>query len=571
MRASSDDDDLKRAIALSLGEVDPALASAKEIVDLDSDGDGSVEKEHGSSHATAQQAVDIEGDETTTDVESPPPPVQPKAEPVSKPVHSMLGLDRKAMEQERLARKRRASISPPPSGKKIKLAAFAPGVQSSSTLAKPESTTASKSTQSNITTAGSSGHAQLPTAPSLTNLAFPSGTVKKTWALGHARDSFDIKLEEVLQRHDLTLAVLSSFQWDVEWLLGKIDTRNTQVVFVMQAKEDSVRQQYRRETADMPNLRLCFPPMEGQVNCMHSKLMLLSHPAYLRIVVPTANLVPYDWGETGFMENSLFLIDLPRLSDGKSTSPTDMTLFGLDLIYFLEATGLDPKIIQSIYNFDFSATSNYAFVHTIGGTHAREAWRRTGYCGLGRAIQQLNLKTSQNLKIDFVASSVGSLNYGFLSGLYLAAQGDDGLLECERRNTVQVKSKAGKAAREKSLAAQADLIKILRENFRIYFPSHETVANSTGGTGCGGTICFQSKWFTSPEFPTELMRDCKSVRRGLLMHNKVRTCPDYSFLSLASSLLAQSRRLCHATRLINLIPQSPVESRVPQLTRSSNP
>jgi hypothetical protein len=37
---------------------------------------------------------------------------------------------------------------------------------------------------------------------------------------------------------------------------------------------------------------------------MHSKLMLLSHPSYLRIAVPSANLVPYDWGEAGgVMEN----------------------------------------------------------------------------------------------------------------------------------------------------------------------------------------------------------------------------------------------------------------------------
>lgn len=44
--------------------------------------------------------------------------------------------------------------------------------------------------------------------------------------------------------------------------------------------------------------------MDGQVNCMHSKLMLLFHPNYLRIVIPSANLVPYDWGEAGgVMEN----------------------------------------------------------------------------------------------------------------------------------------------------------------------------------------------------------------------------------------------------------------------------
>lgn len=43
--------------------------------------------------------------------------------------------------------------------------------------------------------------------------------------------------------------------------------------------------------------------MEGQVNCMHSKLMLLFHSDYLRIAVPTANLTAVDWGEHSLMEN----------------------------------------------------------------------------------------------------------------------------------------------------------------------------------------------------------------------------------------------------------------------------
>ena len=128
---------------------------------------------------------------------------------------------------------------------------------------------------------------------------FLEGTVRKTWAFGHERNGNDIKVEEVLQKDDLRLAVLSSFQWDIDWLLAKINTRSTNVTLVMQAKDEATQQQYLRETAAMPNLRLCFPSMEGQINCMHSKLMLLSHPTHLRVVVPTANLVSYDWGETG--------------------------------------------------------------------------------------------------------------------------------------------------------------------------------------------------------------------------------------------------------------------------------
>lgn len=262
--------------------------------------------------------------------------------------------------------------------------------------------------------------------------------------------------------------------------------------------------------------------MAGGVNCMHSKLMLLAHPNHLRIAVPTANLVSYDWGETGVMENSLFLIDLPRLPQGRKTSKEDMTPFGRDLIYFLKAMDLDASIIQSIHNFDFSATKDYAFVHTIGGVHEGESWRKTGYCGLGSAVQNLGLQTSNDLDIDFVASSIGSLNYGFLSGLYLAAQGDDGSTEYDGRYALQSRSKAGLSAREKAQREQTRMEEILKKNFRIYFPTHETVASSTGGTDCGGTVCFQSKWYKLPTFPSGLMRDCRSVRKGLLMHNKVR-------------------------------------------------
>ena len=63
--------------------------------------------------------------------------------------------------------------------------------------------------------------------------------------------------------------------------------------------------------------RFCFPSMEGNINCMHSKLQLLSYSTHLRVVVPSANLTSYDWGETGVMENVCFLIDLPRLQPGE--------------------------------------------------------------------------------------------------------------------------------------------------------------------------------------------------------------------------------------------------------------
>jgi len=116
---------------------------------------------------------------------------------------------------------------------------------------------------------------------------------------------------------------------------------------------------------------------------MHSKLQLLSHPNYLRIVIPSANLVPYDWGETGVMENVslrpkkksrinsntkdkiVFIIDLPRFAAEKIGTLDGLTDFGKELRYFLDAMGLDSKISNSLLKFDFSRTAKLRFVHSM--------------------------------------------------------------------------------------------------------------------------------------------------------------------------------------------------------------
>ncbi|MCJ1381089.1 hypothetical protein MMC17_004198 [Xylographa soralifera] len=480
----SGDEDLRLAIALSMQEQAAVTQSRS----------GNIMKD----------IVDITKDLTDAD-EQNRATMASNAVPVR---HGILGLDRKAMEEERLARKRKAPISPPICAKIRK----ATDGSAQRIHDHPPNRTAE------VTAANTNGQLHEHSASGNTTVRFPAPVVKKTWAFGFPRAGEDVKLEEVLERVDLNLAVLSSFQWDVEWLLGKINTATTKVIMVMQAKDEATRQQYARETADMANLRLCFPSMEGQVNCMHSKLMLLAHPDYLRVVVPTANLVPYDWGESGVMENTLFLIDLPRHPKGCRTSPDDLTFFGKELIYFCHAMRLQTDVVNSLYDFNFSATKDVAFVHTIGGVHSGETepWRRTGYCGLGRAVQHLGLGTAQPLRVDFIASSVGAVDIDFLIRLYLAAQGSDGLREYTWRVTAFTK-----AARKRDHSWRDELVENIENNFRLYFPSRDTVVHSRGGVGCGGPICFQSKWYKSSTIVQHILRDCKSTREGLLMHNKL--------------------------------------------------
>ncbi|KAI7224927.1 phospholipase D/nuclease [Hortaea werneckii] len=512
MASDSEDEDMKRAIALSLESSNAAQDALPN-----------------------QKTVQT----TSTNEEAPVP---------SASATGLAGLDRRAMEQERLARqkartaglKRERSISP----RELSDARKAPKVEETTfdlpsgarlnflSTAIHGQQTSRKSASANLAT---DRHKSLPAAikaeegedaikqesPSPSqpanrgSLQYPHGVVKKTWAFGHPRHN-DIKLEEVLEPQTLRTAVLSAFQWDTDWVLSKLKTPlkggKTKCVFIMQAKQESERKEIQAQAASIQSfLRLVFPPMEGQTWCMHSKLMLLFHPEKLRVAVPTANLLNFDWGETGSMENSVFLIDLPRLPDGKKTQRESLTHFAQELLYFVQRQGLDEDVRNGILNFDFAATEHLAFVHSVGGISYHDDARRTGFLGLGNSVRHLGLQTDC-LELDFAASSIGSLNDAQLQNLYSAAKGLDATspssLSQPRPNPFQNPST------NPSLSSS-----FLRKNFRIYFPTHETVTSSSAGAA--GTICLNRKYFENLGFPRESFRDYISRRQGLLSHNKI--------------------------------------------------
>ncbi|EAW08666.1 uncharacterized protein ACLA_095990 [Aspergillus clavatus NRRL 1] len=492
---ASDDEDLKRAIELSLQQ-------SEDIEEAPSDARNSRVGDNKESTQPDKKEI------STAEVR----PSQSSG---------ILGLNRKQMEEERLVRmaKRKAEDTGSVDLRQVK-------------HSKTESSSSVRPSDTKIfSTASIAKHAVPPkntTPPAARQLQslqpsrkpgvqFPKGIVKKTHAQYCPRMGDDITIEEVFQKDDLELAVLSSFIWDMEWFFSKLDTKHSRFLLVMQAKDDATKRQYEAETASMRNLRLCFPPMDGQINCMHSKLMLLFHPEYLRIVVPTANLTPYDWGEMGgVMENSAFLIDLPRKSSTLSSSDSK-TAFLEDLVFFLSASRLHENVIAKLGDYDFRETKHIMLVHTIGGSHI-ENFSKTGFCGLGRAVKALGLSTFKSISIDYVTSSVGSLTDEFLRSIYLACQGDDGMTEHALRTTKTMPARPPTTTSSILLKPAAEECK---DRFRVYFPSQTTVEQSRGGPNCAGTICFQQRWYEGPKFPKHLLRDCKSRRPGLLMHNKM--------------------------------------------------
>jgi hypothetical protein len=88
-------------------------------------------------------------------------------------------------------------------------------------------------------------------------------------------------------------------------------------------------------------------------------------------------------------------------------------------------------------------------------------------------VSALNLKASDDIEIDYVAPSLGSVNNDLINAIYYAAQGDDGLKEYCQRTAKGRTNRAGTS--EDTMGPK------LKDGFRIYFPSHDTVAQSRGG------------------------------------------------------------------------------------------
>ncbi|KAJ4325777.1 hypothetical protein N0V94_000537 [Neodidymelliopsis sp. IMI 364377] len=367
MGSSEDDEDFKLALALSMQHSRDSTPTQNAIVDLTSDNEGEDDDDDDLREAIAlslNEAANTPASTKLTDAiapsnESATPTIAKSAEltqqTVSKPpvttqtpkASGIVGIDRKAMELERLARlsKRKREPSPDRPSKQLLKAPPTAAMHTSAADTPPRSDPV---------------------------LQYPNGAIKRTFAHQFPRTD-DIKLDELLEASIVNIAVISAFQWDAKWLNRKLNPAKVKQIWIMNAKGADVQARWKREMAQcgIPNLRLHFPPMDGSVRHMHSKFMLLFSEKKLRVVVSTANMQKEDWGEVGndwqpgVMENTVFIIDLPRRVDGVGGKDDVCTNFMNELINYLEAQNLDEKVIDGVLKFDFSQTKNLAFVHSM--------------------------------------------------------------------------------------------------------------------------------------------------------------------------------------------------------------
>jgi hypothetical protein len=280
MSDTESDEDLKRAITLSLQDSSSEDRSTQ-VIDLvsseDEDDDleapvatkktapaGSIaEKSNGivAKPVTKLPEVTIQDEEDPLTINNPSTPSQPSVS------LSLLGLNRKQMEEERLARARKrdkkegSHMEEANDTRKRKLSnsiSEQQCLEARRVRARPtegdlgfrrepaaEETTRDSCSGLGVVNPPRSEVAQVSPevlsfkaqqALGSSGIQFPDGVVKKTWVYGCPRED-DIKIEEVFQKDDLELAVLSSYQVDPQWVASKLDP-TTKVVWVLQAKTE---------------------------------------------------------------------------------------------------------------------------------------------------------------------------------------------------------------------------------------------------------------------------------------------------------------------------------------------
>lgn len=199
---------------------------------------------------------------------------------------------------------------------------------------------------------------------------YRQGALLRVQRYGEVNDVDAVGIMDILQTDRLDHAVLSAAAWDQTWLLGDLNLSQIYTTWVVDPsihihphKMQSVHQ----------------VPLLAKSCTLHGKFMLLFRDDdYLRIAIPTGNLVRQDWGagpprcgtllgrsrQHHTLDNAVWVIDLPLRTELDPSTDSSAIPFRRDLLAYLHCLGLERRLLQRIEKYDFTACTTYGFVYT---------------------------------------------------------------------------------------------------------------------------------------------------------------------------------------------------------------
>ncbi|GAA5850773.1 hypothetical protein JCM8547_009086 [Rhodosporidiobolus lusitaniae] len=417
-------------------------------------------------------------------------------------------------------------------------AAAGPSTSSSST-AGPSSVQSSFSTFFELNTSGapsSSSSVSSSSASSKSSQRFWSGAIKRVPNAWHPDpDSWSFS-DLIGSPPTLQAAIVSAFCLDPGWVVPHFPEDTPLLLIMPRTRGDTGPDLAKCDLKE--NTFRVIPPNKapGQfAGVMHIKLMVYVHSSFIRIIIPTANAVPYDWAE---MDNALYVHDFPlrsqftqTLSSLSSSLPssttahddrdpfknTTHTQFSKSFLQVLYKLGTPKKFISYAAKYDFGQSGEVRLVQSLQGRYSlqadpKEAKEGGGIVALARAVESFGFAQGGRWEIEATGSSIGNYSSTWLSQFFAACQGVSPMSYFKNK---------GKELPPSNVVPLQPKGMPVKLPIKVVFPTEEEMLRSWKGAAHGGTLFCPSKTWKGSTFPRHLFHRGLSKRDRVPAHTKI--------------------------------------------------
>ncbi|GAA5873327.1 hypothetical protein JCM3774_005942 [Rhodotorula dairenensis] len=325
-------------------------------------------------------------------------------------------------------------------------------------------------------------------------------------------------------RQTLETAVVSAFCLDPLWVAAHFPEETPLLLVMPRTAGDNLP-----DFAPIGVKRNTFqvvPPtrLDQGAGVMHIKLMLYIHHDFLRIVIPTANAISYDWA---IIDNAFYVHDFPLLTEhARLARPGGEELGGLDplkdnsthtqfsrsFLLVCIKLGVRQLFVSRAALYDFARSKNVRLVHSLQGLYPRVEFNKGGgLAALAKAVDGLGFAAGGHWEIEATGSSIGSYSSNWLGQMLGAASGIHPSTYFGPRKGQQVPTQL-----PTSLPGQPSRLPI-----KIVFPTEYEILSGRGGANDGGTLFCPVKYWETKAFPRHLFHRGESKRDKVPAHTKI--------------------------------------------------
>ncbi|GAM21579.1 hypothetical protein SAMD00019534_047540 [Acytostelium subglobosum LB1] len=304
-------------------------------------------------------------------------------------------------------------------------------------------------------------------------------------------DSF-INIFNIFGPPNMKSALICGFSMEDKWILSQLYLCQGKVVPTTLIKH-WVKPSKEGKFMVNENLMIIHPPLSNTgFGCMHSKLMLLVYPDYIRVVIPSANPTNYDYDDIG---QTVWLQDFKQPAEG--TSPT--CEFKATLKRFVQSMGMSCQFLDK---YDFS-TARATLIVSAPGYHSGTSLSSYGHMQLRSVLQRYYQEKEKDLEqgakrpsheVHYQCSSLGLVNDKW-SGQFLES--------CH----------VGSVANQPQSAS-----------LNILFPSYTWVRQKKERLENSGIIFLTKNNYENESFPRSSFRTIShryKHRENLVLHSKI--------------------------------------------------